>query len=353
MRRTTVSYRVRAGDSACRIAARLGVSCRRLIGDNALGTNAVIHPGQILRVAGVPLATARVLSTQAAAAAPVPRPAHEYRVQAGDTVCAIARVNGLTCAALLSFNGLAADALLTVGQILKIPSERLATLTASTTGPAQVALAAAGPATTAVEKQTDWPQITASAGPEAAAQAGTASAPGVEAPVAGTPATSMAEAAPVIDPLDREIDLDVQIAGINGERVYRINIEPEETLGHYSDWLRLGGVKMLRELNGREATKVLSSGTALLLPVSSETQRRDFERRRQEYHRVLVEEFKENFEVAGIEQYTVRKGDSLWLLAREFELPLWVITRYNPVLRSSAPKAGENLQIPLIRPRQG
>ncbi len=163
----------------------------------------------------------------------------------------------------------------------------------------------------------------------------------------------MAEAAPVIDPLDREIDLDVQIAGINGERVYRINIEPEETLGHYSDWLRLGGVKMLRELNGREATKVLSSGTALLLPVSSETQRRDFERRRQEYHRVLVEEFKENFEVAGIEQYTVRKGDSLWLLAREFELPLWVITRYNPVLRSSAPKAGENLQIPLIRPRQG
>ncbi len=388
VRRTTVSYRVRAGDSACRIAARLGVSCRRLIGDNALGTNAVIHPGQILRVAGVPLDTARALSTQTAAAAPVPSSAHEHRVQAGDTVCAIARVNGLPCAALLSFNGLAADAPITVGQILKIPSERLVAPATSTTGPAQAALtasaseapasaqtpvtseskaqapvsgagsggkslAAGGPATTAVEKQADWPQITASAGSEAAAQAGTASAPGVEAPVAGASATSMVEAAPVIDPLDREIDLDVQIAGINGERVYRINIEPEETLGHYSDWLRLGGVKMLRELNGREATKVLSSGTALLLPVSSETQRRDFERRRQEYHRVLVEEFKENFEVAGIEQYTVRKGDSLWLLAREFELPLWVITRYNPVLRSSAPKAGENLQIPLIRPRQG
>ncbi|MDG2236541.1 MAG: hypothetical protein P8L34_01995, partial [Arenicellales bacterium] len=59
-----------------------------------------------------------------------------------------------------------------------------------------------------------------------------------------------------VSPLDRPIDLSVQTAGVNGKTVYRINIEPEETLGHYSDWLRLGGVKKLRDLNGYDSTRV-------------------------------------------------------------------------------------------------
>jgi hypothetical protein len=156
-----------------------------------------------------------------------------------------------------------------------------------------------------------------------------------------------------VSPLDRPIDLSVQTAGVNGKTVYRINIEPEETLGHYSDWLRLGGVKQLRELNGYDSTRVLASGDALLLPVTGSDQQHSFERRRQEYHRVLVEEFKENFEVTGTEAYTVRPGDSLWMLAHEFELPIWVITRFNPGLRAGPPRAGEDLQIPRIRSRQG
>ena len=134
---------------------------------------------------------------------------------------------------------------------------------------------------------------------------------------------------------------------------YRINVEPEETLGHYSDWLRLGSVKKIRELNGYDATQVLASGDALLLPVTDKAQQDVFERRREEYHRVLVEEFKENFEVTGSEEYKIQSGDSLWVLAREFELPIWVITRYNPELRSGPPRAGKSITIPRIRSRQG
>ena len=78
-----------------------------------------------------------------------------------------------------------------------------------------------------------------------------------------------------------------------------------------------------------------------------------FERRREEYHQVLVEEFKENFEVTGSEEYKIEAGDSLWVLAREFELPIWVITRYNPELRSGPPRAGRSITIPRIRSRQG
>ena len=89
-----------------------------------------------------------------------------------------------------------------------------------------------------------------------------------------------------------------------------------------------------------------------MLPVESREQQSAFEQRRTEYHRVLVEEFKENYEVTGTDLYKIQAGDSLWVLAREYELPIWVITRYNPVLRSGPPRAGESIRIPRIRSRQ-
>ncbi len=68
------------------------------------------------------------------------------------------------------------------------------------------------------------------------------------------------------------------------------------------------------ELNGYDSSRVLSSGDALLLPVTDREHQQGFERRREEYHRVLIEEFKENFEVTGTENYTIQPGDNLWCL---------------------------------------
>ena len=106
----------------------------------------------------------------------------------------------------------------------------------------------------------------------------------------------------VIEPLDQDIEFRVQTTERGGERVYRINVEPGETLGHYSDWLRLGGIAAIRELNGIQETLNLQVGDALLLPVSNQTQTFAFDQRRLEYHRVLVEEFKEHFEVHNVQQ---------------------------------------------------
>ena len=53
---------------------------------------------------------------------------------------------------------------------------------------------------------------------------------------------------------------------------------------------------------------VLASGDALLLPVTDAAHQEAFERRREEYHQVLVEEFKENFEVTGSEDYKIESG---------------------------------------------
>ncbi|GIT54440.1 MAG: hypothetical protein Ct9H300mP16_16000 [Pseudomonadota bacterium] len=106
--------------------------------------------------------------------------------------------------------------------------------------------------------------------------------------------------------LDQDIEFSVQVTSRDGNQVYRINVEANETLGHYSDWLKLGGVGPIRRLNGNQETRTLEIGDALLLPITGQTQRSEFEQRRQEYHRVLVEEFKEHFEIVEVRRYTVR-----------------------------------------------
>ena len=366
--RISIAYKVVAGDSACRIAARLEISCRRLIFDNALGADAIIQPGQVLQAADVPVEVARSIAAATLADDVAAQRPFEYIVTVGDTVCAIAKTHDIDCNRLLAFNNLKVSALIAPGDKLKIPGKKPIENKAVSASVAEpVNLASAVPlsgdvagstpkadtqGTIVNEEVTDsgWPKISQN--------------PSVNTSTLLLGATELSDGPPdptptlvqrgvSVSPLDRPVDLSVQTAGVNGKTVYRINIEPEETLGHYSDWLRLGGVKKLRELNGYDSTRVLASGDALLLPVTGSDQQHSFERRREEYHRVLVEEFKENFEVTGTEAYTVRPGDSLWMLAHEFELPIWVITRFNPGLRAGPPRAGEDLQIPRIRSRQG
>ena len=366
--RISIAYKVVAGDSACRIAARLEISCRRLIFDNALGTDAIIRPGQILQAVGVPVAVARSIAATTPVGDATRQKSFEYIVTAGDTVCAIAKAHDIDCNRLLAFNNLKVSALIAPGDKLKMPGQKPVEAKADTASVADpVMLASAAPLPGDVAKSVtktgakeiivnegvtdpDWPQISQNSGVNSSASP-LGAIDLSDGPLG--PAPTLAQREGSVSPLDRPVDLSVQTAGVNGKTVYRINIEPEETLGHYSDWLRLGGVKKLRELNGYDSTRVLASGDALLLPVTGSDQQHAFERHREEYHRVLVEEFKENFEVTGTEAYTVRPGDSLWALAHEFELPIWVITRFNPGLRAGPPRAGENLQIPRIRSRQG
>jgi LysM repeat protein len=46
----SATYKVRAGDTACGIAERHSIPCSRLIKKNDLGSDAVIFPGQVLRL---------------------------------------------------------------------------------------------------------------------------------------------------------------------------------------------------------------------------------------------------------------------------------------------------------------
>ena len=298
------TYQVKRGDTACEIAERVGAGCEEFMRFNGLGKKSVLQINQTLKVPGKQTLTA---VTGVASRASAATSQTTYKVRSGDTSCQIAERVGMPCAEFLRFNNLRTHSVIYVGQILKIP-----------------ALAIAGSDASAPAVALD----TASNG---------------EADSLGDAATS---------PLDNSIDLNVNLTQGQSGLAHLITVEAEETLGHYADWLGIGSSMPLRQINKIPVDKILVTGQTIQLPIKTDRQLESFQQRRQEYHRVLVEEFKEHYRIVNVESYQVRSGDSPWGIADRFQLPFWVITRYNPELRKRSPNRGEILKIPQVKPRK-
>lgn len=112
----TVSYTVKPGDTLWDIAARAGSTVAAVAAANHLTPDAVIVPGQVLRVPGATLP--RVPQRQ-------PRrpvaPVAVHVVLPGETVTSIAATFRLAVADILRANGLDADSVIRPGQKLRLP----------------------------------------------------------------------------------------------------------------------------------------------------------------------------------------------------------------------------------------
>lgn len=127
-----------------------------------------------------------------------------------------------------------------------------------------------------------------------------------------------------------------------------VNIQPEETLGHYAEWLGLD-LQRLQQLNGLHRSSPLVVGKSLRLDFSK-TARSEFERRREKYHRDLIEVFNERFQIVGRREHIVRRGESLWTLAKANpKVPLWLLYQYNPGLDLSSIQVGATVAVPVVR----
>ena len=120
---SSVSYRVRSGDTPCGIAKRHKMSCSSLLSRNGLSSRSIIRVGQTLNLSGSKVHTTK--SSQRTVA---------YRVRSGDTPCGIAKRRKMSCSNLLSINGLSSRSIIRVGQSLKVSAGSGSQVTARKSG---------------------------------------------------------------------------------------------------------------------------------------------------------------------------------------------------------------------------
>jgi membrane-bound lytic murein transglycosylase D len=142
-----------------------------------------------------------------------------------------------------------------------------------------------------------------------------------------------------------------RIQTYQGRPIGRIQVEVEETLGHYAEWLEVSASE-IRRLNGLRFGRPIRINDSIKIPLRRVT-KEAFEEKRFEFHKELAEDFFASFRIEKVQTYTVRRGDNIWTLSKEkFEVPLWLIKKYNTHLNFSALHPSQELLIPIIEKNQ-
>lgn len=139
-----------------------------------------------------------------------------------------------------------------------------------------------------------------------------------------------------------------QVTDIDQQPVGLLQVEVEETLGHYAEW---AGVRtqQIRRLNGLRFGRTLHLHQKVKIPLNK-TSAAAFEEQRYEYHKRLQEDFFAVYRVAELEPYRVQSGDNYWTLCRDkFDVPMWLLKHYNMDVDLAALRIHQKLMIPAIQ----
>jgi len=391
--------------NAIRVGQRLRVPSSQTLAPMAPETSAVAvaaapkpapAPAPAPRVEPVeraePVAVAaRMPEREAAAVADAgPTVTSTYTVRRGDNLTRIARAHGLSVAELAAMNGLGNRHQIRAGQKLQIVKAAPETAVAAAKppavepAPAEVQVAKVEPrpepksvparapapakpeprpapkaaATPTPVKPTPAPAPSAPTAPATTTASSTPPPAAASAPAAASRVAS-ADAAPEIaedwdaseesatDPSPGLL-ADPSDYSIASDRT--ITVQPNETLGHYAEWLGVRASR-LRQLNGMRYGEPVVLHQKIRLDFSH-VPPRDFERVRVEYHRELQEAFFAEWEIEGTSIHKVGPGDSIWSLStRRFAVPIWLLRQYNPDVDLDSLSAGTQITVPKLRQR--
>ena len=126
-----------------------------------------------------------------------------------------------------------------------------------------------------------------------------------------------------------------------------IEIHPQETLGHFADWLEIR-TQRLRDINGLAFRTPVEVGKRLKLDLNR-VNADQFERKRVAYHRELQDAFFREHRISDVARHTIQRGESIWILSlREYSVPVWLFRQYNPSLDLHRVQPGVVVQIPVL-----
>jgi membrane-bound lytic murein transglycosylase D len=124
-------------------------------------------------------------------------------------------------------------------------------------------------------------------------------------------------------------------------------VQAAETLGHYADWLAVNS-QALRALNKLHKNAMVTLGHKVKLDFSK-VSAEQFVATRREYHHHLQEDYFATHRIAGTENYSVKRGESLWVIAQQHaDLPVWLVAQYNPDVDFNDVRPGTTITLPRV-----
>jgi len=128
--------------------------------------------------------------------------------------------------------------------------------------------------------------------------------------------------------------------------VYQVYVEPEETIGHYADWVNTKSSE-IRRLNNMSFGEPIIIGQKIRIPSNPETIKL-FNSKRMEYHIAIQEDFYTEFRVAGERDVTIKRGQTLAYLARKNDVPIWLIRKVQSPEFSGILGTGQKIKLPIV-----
>ena len=265
-----------------------------------------------------------------------------HRVSRGETLSGIAAQYRLRVGDLVAINSLRSSNRIRAGQLLRLPSKQQgsAPIVAQTKKSEPVSpqpVTSAEPvAVASVETPSDPVAVEAEPDVNLAAVGSEPDAELSEVSADSGAGLALTQAALAADPADYSVSTDGTI-----------EIQALETLGHYGDWLELK-TQRLRDLNGYKFKQPVVVGQRLKLDYSKVDQL-TFEARRVAYHHAVQETFFLRYRVRETRKHTIRRGESLWVLAqRTYGVPIWLLRQHNPDLDLQRIRPGMQVDFPLL-----
>ena len=242
-----------------------------------------------------------------------------HKVTRGDTLSQIAKAYNTRVSTLVALNGLNSRHRIRIGQNLRLPAAGPAPVVAAASA------AAVAPAAAVVSVAAEPQEI-------AVAEA----MPGAMADELTSVSTGVVQTDLLSDPSD------YSVAGDGS-----IEVQPLETLGHYGDWLEIK-TQRLRDINALAFRTPVEVGQRIKLDLDT-VNAKTFEERRIAYHRVQQDSFFRRHVISDVSEYTIRAGDSIWILAlRKYDVPIWLFRQYNPSLDLHKVRPGTRVQFPVL-----
>ena len=144
------------------------------------------------------------------------------------------------------------------------------------------------------------------------------------------------------------VDL-TNIYNFNVNGTYWITVLPEETIGHYADWLNLSA-GYLRKINGFNYRQEIQVGHRFKLAFSN-TSVESFNNKRLTYHNNIQNNFFNEYHIVGTTIYEIQPGDNIWIICNQkYNLPYWLIAYYNRDKKWDMLKPGDSINIPIVSP---